>query len=93
MIAMKRLITILLASVAFTTLSAQKYDYSMERIGWINPWTTSSNSSGMVLNETFLQQISSYTEGLRIQPSGYLVTPAGQEQLEPELKNLTYHPS
>ena len=69
MIAMKRLITILLASVAFTTLSAQKYDYSMERIGWINPWTTSSNSSGMVLNESFLQNISSYTEG---EVSGYI---------------------
>ena len=32
-------------------------------------------------------------EVLRIKPSGYLVKPAGQDQLEAELKNLRYHAS
>ena len=32
-------------------------------------------------------------EVLKIKPSGYLVKPANQEQLEAELKNLRYHAS
>lgn len=60
---MKRLLIILTAFVAFNTVFAQKSQYSMERIEWINPWTTTDNSSGLVLNEALLGEISSFTEG------------------------------
>lgn len=68
---MKRLLTILTAFVAFSTAFAQKSQYSMEKIAWINPWTTTGNSSGLVLNRSFLSDINSFTEGGL---SGYATT-------------------
>lgn len=67
--------------MAFSSLGAQVSQYSMERIGWINPWTTTSNTSGLTLNESFLGETPSFTEGAL---SGY--ASAG------ELKNI-YDPA
>ena len=63
MIAMRRLTIILLVFVAFNNLSAQKSEYSIGKIEWMNPWIPSSNASGMVLNDVFLDDIHSYTDG------------------------------
>jgi hypothetical protein len=63
MIAMRRLTVILLVFVAFNNLSAQKSEYSIGKIEWMNPWILSSNASGMVLNDVFLDDIHSYTDG------------------------------
>lgn len=60
---MKRLLTILTVFVAFNHISAQKQDYTTEKLEWINPWLTTSNASGMVFNDLFLDEINSFTDG------------------------------
>lgn len=60
---MKRIVLILIWLVAFTSASAQKNNYTFERLEWINPWLTTSNSSGLGLNESFLSGTSAITQG------------------------------
>lgn len=55
------IIAILLISAPI--LGQKRIDYSKDKIEWINPWLTTSNSASFGLNETFLKEIGSYTEG------------------------------
>lgn len=63
-------------------LSAQsKMLYSQDKIEWMNPWLTTSNSAALGYNEVFLKDIKSYSEGSL---SGYYQSGKLQNYYTPE---------
>lgn len=63
---MKRIITLTALLFAAFTLSAQsdstKAFYTMDRIHWLNPWLSTGNMAGMVLNDEIFKNFTAFSD-------------------------------